>query len=118
MPQGFSGRVKVEWLDDGRDMQLLEELVYTDKNGRKWIALRGAIVNGASIPKVLWSLLGSPFVGKYRRASVIHDVYCDMHLRPAQEVHDVFLEMLLWDGVEEGVARMMYHAVNSFGPRW
>jgi Protein of unknown function (DUF1353) len=37
----------------------------------------GAIVGGASIPQVFWSIIGGPFEDKYREASVIHDYYCE-----------------------------------------
>ena len=115
----FNNTVKVEWLsDDPRKMRLLEDVVFTDSKDRHWIALRGAIIDGASIPKFFWRVIGSPFVGYYRRASVIHDVYCENHLRPAQEVHDVFKEMMLADGVPDIKAETMYNAVNTFGPRW
>lgn len=115
----FSNTVKSEWLeDDPRKMRILEDVVFTDSKGRKWIALEQSIVDGASIPRFFWRVIGSPFVGFYRRPSVIHDVYCVNQLRPAQEVHDCFLEMMLADGVTEKKAATMYNAVNSFGPRW
>jgi len=117
-PGTFSGLVKVTWLEGPRDMQLFEELKYRDLNGRMWIALKGAIINGASIPKFFWRIVGSPFVGLYRRPSVIHDVYCGNQLRPAQEVHDVFKEMMFQEGVSTIKVKAMFNAVNTFGPRW
>ena len=30
-------------------------------------------MDGASIPRPLWSLVGAPYVGDYRRASIVHD---------------------------------------------
>lgn len=114
----FNNTVKVEWLNDGRRMRLLERVVFTDKNKRRWIALQRSIIDGASIPRFFWRVIGSPFVGKYRRSSVIHDVYCENQLRPAQEVHDCFKEMLLADGVSKIKTDTMYNAVNTFGPRW
>jgi hypothetical protein len=114
----FNDRVLAEWLDDGRSMQLHRELRYTDLSGREWIALDRSIVDGASIPEIFWPVIGSPFVGLYRRPTVIHDVYCENQLRPAQEVHDVFFEMMLQEGVDRFKARMMFKAVDRHGPRW
>jgi hypothetical protein len=73
----FSGNPKTEWLcehGEDRDMCLLETFWYTDPLGRRWEAPKGSIINGASIPRTLWSSIGSPFTGNYRRASIIHDV--------------------------------------------
>ena len=118
-PGKFSGPVRVEWLEsDPRKMQLLEEVAYRDLKGKLWFAYRASIIDGASIPRFFWRVIGSPFIGKYRRPSVIHDVYCENQLRPAQDVHDVFKEMMLQDGVKEVKAETMYQAVNNFGPRW
>ncbi|MDL2357639.1 MAG: DUF1353 domain-containing protein [Pseudomonadota bacterium] len=73
----FSGNPKTEWMcDDGEDrnMRLLEPFWYTDPQGRRWDAPAGSVTNGASIPRTLWSSVGSPFTGNYRRASIIHDI--------------------------------------------
>lgn len=73
----FSGNPKTEWLCDqgeDRNMRLLEPFWYVDPQGRRWEAPKGSITNGASIPRTLWSSVGSPFTGNYRRASIIHDV--------------------------------------------
>ena len=115
----FSGKVKVEWLDnDPRKMRLLETIIFTDKLGLEWEAPKGSVIDGASIPRFFWRVIGSPFVGYYRRPSVIHDVYCETMSRPAQDVHDMFFEAMIADGVEDDKAQRMYQAVNSFGPRW
>jgi hypothetical protein len=73
----FSGNPKTEWLcQHGEDcnMCLLEAFWYIDPQGRRWEAPKGAVTNGASIPRTLWSSIGSPFTGNYRRASIIHDI--------------------------------------------
>lgn len=77
----FSGNPKTEWLVDesgsDRNMRLLEDFWYLDPDGRRWPAPRGSVVDGASIPRPLWSVVGSPYVDDYRRASIVHDVACD-----------------------------------------
>lgn len=115
----FSGDVEVMWpADEPRIMVLTKELVYRDKKGTFWTAPAGARIDGASIPKFFWRVIGSPFIGLYRRASVIHDVYCVTQTRLAQDVHDCFHEMMLADGVPEQKAQTMFQAVDKFGPRW
>lgn len=77
----FSSGPKVEWLTDGygpdRNMQLLEDFIYTDPGNKDWKAGKGRIVNGASIPRALWITVGAPYVGDYRKASVVHDTACE-----------------------------------------
>src|SRR5947207_3005769 len=74
----FIGDVEAKWLvENGQDrrMELLHEFSYIDTSGKRWTAPNGWIIDGASIPRFLWTLVGSPFTGSYRRASVIHDYY-------------------------------------------
>lgn len=75
----FSGEPVTRWLtepDDDRRMQLLELFRFQDPAGEFWDASVGSTVDGASIPRPLWTLVGSPYTGDYRRASVVHDVAC------------------------------------------
>lgn len=113
----YSGKVQTEWLDE-RKMTLLSDLKYTDPEGQEWLAPKGAKIDGASIPRMLWSMIGSPFSGKYRNASVIHDVACDEKKRPWQSVHRAFYHAMRASDVEPLQAKIMYAAVNNFGPRW
>lgn len=76
----FSGEPLTRWLterDVDRRMQLLALFSFTDPAGTLWDAPADWMVDGASIPRPLWTLIGSPFTGDYRRASVVHDVACD-----------------------------------------
>ena len=77
----FSGEPQALWLtEDGtedRRMRLLENFWFRDPVGKKWEASKDAVVDGASIPRALWTLLGSPYTGDYRRASIVHDIACD-----------------------------------------
>jgi hypothetical protein len=114
----FIGKVVVEWLPDGRNMKLMESFAYVDPYGQKWNAPAGSVINGASIPQFAWSIIGGPFEGKYREASVIHDVACRNKDRPWQDVHEAFYMAMLASGVDPLKAKVMYAAVYHFGPRW
>ena len=71
----FSGYPLTRWKGN-RIMILEEDFFYIDKKGKKWLAPKGvAELNGATIPRKLWSIIGSPFIGPYRRASVVHDYF-------------------------------------------
>lgn len=117
----FTNRVVTEWLKDTNDdrlMRLEEDFTYIDANGITWTAIKGSLTDGASIPRAFWSLMGGPLAGKYRRAAVIHDVYCKNQSRPYQAVHKMFHEAMITDGVGKIKAKTMYWAVNVFGPKW
>ena len=73
----FSGDPKTIWLSEAsadRRMELIEAFWFEDRAGRRWDAGAGSIVDGASIPPSLWALVGSPYTGDYRRASIVHDI--------------------------------------------
>jgi hypothetical protein len=77
----FSGEPRTLWLTEGgddRDMRVLEPFSYIDPSGTRWNAPVDSIIDGASIPRALWTLVGSPYTGDYRRASIVHDVACDL----------------------------------------
>jgi hypothetical protein len=114
----FIGKVQTEWLDDGRRMRLLSRFSYVDPDERQWHAPAKWIVDGASIPQAGWSIIGGPFEGRYRAASVIHDVACVQKERPWEAVHQAFYYAMLASGVEVTTAKLMFAAVYHGGPRW
>jgi hypothetical protein len=114
----YSGYVEARWENDGRSMTLLSELRYTDPDGVVWIAPAGSQVDGASIPRSLWSLMGGPFEGKYRNASVLHDVAYDQHNKPWQVCDRMFYNAMRCSGVSAVEAGTMYYALRKFGHHW
>jgi len=117
----FTNTVKVEWVrgDEGeRRMRLLEDFGYIDPKGRQWLAPKGYVTDGASIPRVFWSLAGAPFDGQYREAAVIHDMYCDTKSEPWQDVHRIFYYANRAAGVSELKSKILYSAVVAGGPKW
>lgn len=114
----YSGPIETRWEDDGITMVLLNELRYTDPYGQVWVAPAGSRVNGASIPKVFWSMIGGPFEGKYRNASVLHDVAYDEQTRPWQEVDRMFYNAMRCSGVGAITAKTMYYTLVRHGRHW
>ena len=102
----------------GRTMKIKNDFSFIDSSGKRWLAPGGSIVDGASIPRVFWSLLGGPYEGLYRDASVVHDVACVTRTRRWEDVHLMFYEAMLISGVSINKAKIMYAAVYYFGPRW
>ena len=114
----YKGRVVAEWLKDGRLMRLVEPFSFSDWRGVIWDAPADSKVDGASIPRLGWTVVGGPFEGKYREASVIHDVACVRKNRPWKETHLVFYAGMRASGVPPGLAKRMFAAVYHFGPDW
>lgn len=114
----FSASPITRWNPDGRSMTLLNELRYTDPRGHVWIAPADSVVDGASIPRSLWTFMGGPFEGKYRNASVLHDVAYDQHDRPWQDCDRMFYNAMRCSGVGPVEAKTMYYALYRFGRHW
>ena len=112
----FSGNPKTEWLPDpgraDRDMKLLEDFSYTDPAGRVWMAPAGSIVNGASIPRALWSSVGSPYTDDYRNASVVHDIACDTTSIPRKDADEMFYYACITGGCSKRQAALLYAGVR------
>jgi hypothetical protein len=114
----YSGYPETRWHSDGRTMTLLNELRYTDPNGVVWVAPAGSKVDGASIPRTLWTFMGGPFEGRYRNASVLHDVAYEQKKRPWQDCDRMFYNAMRCSGVGAVEAKTMYYALVRFGNHW
>lgn len=111
----FSGNPKTEWLSergDDRDMRIIEPFWYIDPAGRRWDVPAGTIINGASIPRTLWSSVGSPYTGDYRRAAVVHDAVVGREgvLRP--EADTMFYYACLAGGCSLIQGKLLYAGVR------
>jgi hypothetical protein len=114
----FSGNPETEWQEDHRNMVLLKPFSYTDSDGKTWQVPAGGIANGATIPRALWSQVGAPFVGKYRRASIVHDYFVgegqnpDVTLEERKKADKMFYDACLTDKCSKTFARMLYLGVR------
>lgn len=98
--------------------KLKNNLRFIDEAGIVWQAAAGLITDGASIPGVFQPFVGAPFEPLFIRAAVVHDHYCDRHVRPWRSTHRVFYEGLVAQGVPVANAKVMYLAVVLGGPKW
>jgi hypothetical protein len=114
----FNGEPVTKWNPDGRSMTLLTELRYIDPHGVEWVAPIGSVVDGASIPRYLWSIMGGPFEGQYRKASVLHDVAYGEKKRPWQDCDRMFYYAMRCSGVNAVQAKTMFYALYRFGHHW
>lgn len=117
----FSGPIITKWLEHtgpDRNMLIVDPITFQDKDGTKWHVPKDAIIDGASIPRVFWTFFGPPFVGDYRRASVIHDYFCDTKSKPWEKVHRMFYLAARAGGVSHRKAKSMYAAIRKWGRKW
>jgi len=114
----YVGEIIVNFGKSSREMTVVKAFSFFDSLGREWRVPAGTHTDGASIPRVLWTVFGGPFEGKWRRAAIVHDYYCDTHLMPRDQVNSMFYEALLVDGVNVLTAKTMYAAVSIGAPPW
>ena len=109
--------VKCVLLRNGRDIRLIEPVVFIDPEGRTWRADAGRTVNGLSVPRFFWRIQ-PPLTGKAREASVIHDVLCVDCPVSSRYAHWVFYCAMRANGVGPIEAFDRWAAVRMFGPRF
>lgn len=120
-PAKFIGKVALEWLDDDPfipRMRLLEEFGFQDARGKSWIAQKGSVLDGRSLPLVFRDAFGLPFQGRYRKTSVLYDHYCHAMSEQWPDVHRMFYAASIAEGVEETQAKLMYMVLYAGGLRW
>lgn len=95
-----------------------QEFGFVDTGKYGWMAKKGLLTDGASIPPWAQPFVGNPFEKAFIKAAVIHDHYCDRHVRPWRQTHRVFYDALLESGVSKSKAGIMYFAILVGGPKW
>ena len=105
--------LKVNIVDD--NVFILFEDVVVESLGYNITVKKGFDFDGASIPKWLWSIYGSPLNGNYVVASLIHDgLYASQKV--SKIVSDkIFLDIMKQSNVGYIKRTSMYLAVKMFG---
>ena len=60
-------------------MELLDNYMQIFEDGSKCVVPKGYITDGASIPKIAWSIVGSPYSRPYLYAAIVHDFRYEAH---------------------------------------
>lgn len=105
--------LKVNIVDD--NVFILFEDVVVESLGYSITVKKGFDFDGASIPKWLWSIYGSPLNGNYVVASLIHDgLYASQKV--SKRMSDkIFLDIMKQSNVGYLKRTSMYLAVAVFG---
>jgi hypothetical protein len=69
--RSFTGEFEFKWGGDGRTMTLTSPLRYTNPKGIVWDVPAGAETDGASIPRMLWTIVGGLCVPKTSSAAYV-----------------------------------------------
>lgn len=99
---------------------LIEHFQYEDTYFGLFTVLAGAITDGASIPRLLWTFLGSPMIdSRVFRAAVVHDqLYCSNGIigqLSRKSCDAIFRRALIEAGVSQAKAWLYYSGVRSGG---
>ena len=105
--------LELEIIDD--NLFILSKDKSVESLGYSITVKKGFDFDGASIPKWLWSIYGSPLNGDYVVASLIHDgLYASQKL--SKSVSDkIFLDVMKQSSVGYIKRTSMYLAVTMFG---
>lgn len=102
----------------GNLYELLEDATITF-NEISVVVKAGFKYDGASIPRIFWVPVGSPYHPGFMRAALFHDSIYGSHIQTKEFSDNLFHTLLLEDGIQEVIAMEMYTAVHLFGkPFW
>ena len=109
----FSGKTVLERIDS-TVYELKSSLSFENEKYKVTIK-SGLMTDGASIPKIFWSIIGCPLNGKYVGSALIHDGLYASHILSKEESDLLFLDMMKDNGVAKWRRKLMYYAVKYFG---
>jgi Protein of unknown function (DUF1353) len=118
MNRHFSDDPLTIWLTGvgpDRDMVMDRDFWFIDRYGKRWEAPKGEKIDGASIPRALWTLVGSPYTGHYRRASIVHDIACRQAGSNSQLRRKA--DLMFYDACREGECTIQQATILYIGVR-
>ena len=109
----FSGNVELNELNE-TEWTLKEDVSFTNEHFKIFVK-SGFITDGASIPKLFWSIVGSPLEADLLLPAIIHDGLYTNETLSRDVCDDLLREMLLLNCVSQLKANLIYSAVRMFG---
>ncbi len=73
----------------------------------------GFTTDGASIPRIVWTIIGSPWSGRYARASVVHDYLYQTMQFTRYQTDLIFYQAMGILGVPRWKRSLMHFSVRS-----
>jgi hypothetical protein len=117
---GFEGRVVVEWLDDPfvPSMRTVEDFGFRQKTGKVWKVARGQVFDARGLPPLFGDLVGPPYAGGFRKASMVYESATQTMTEKWDEAQRMFFEAAVAEGVAPLDAKAMYLVLVLQGSRW
>ena len=104
---------------EGSDYELAESFFFQAKVERVWDVVvhvkPGFKTDGASIPRLLWRVFGSPYDPDIFPSAIGHDALYRGEIVPRKDADRAFLKMMEKSGVPEKKRRLVYRGVRWFG---
>lgn len=105
-----------------------EKLVFVDAAGGEWLAPKGTLTDGISVPRLALWLTDGRFAKESLKAAVVHDAHCQSEnetrtpdqyrTKPWKTVHRMFYEACIAGGTFPLKAKILFAGVWLGGPRW
>jgi len=105
---------KIQEIND-KEYQVTQNYRATLPNNDIIRVKKGFVYDGASIPRLFWSLIGSPFTGTHTRAAFIHDALYAGEIYDRKTCDWIFLQILQQHGCSWIKRNILYFAVRTFG---
>ena len=99
----------------GRQTYILLEDIIVNSLGYQIKLLKWFDFDAASIPKMFWSIIGSPFTGNYTTPAAIHDGLYAGEILDRKVCDDIFLDLMKQYKVSYVRRYAMYWAVRLGG---
>jgi len=109
----FLNTLKIEMVDEQLYL-LLEDLKFQNELYNITVH-KNFDFDAISIPKVLWSIVGSPLTGKVVRSAVVHDALYSAQICSRKECDKIFKDMMKADIVNDYSAITIFIVVRLFG---
>ena len=98
---------------DGVTRELADDYIFNTWDRRTVFIPKGYTTDLASIPRIAWTLIGSPGHGKYAIPSIVHDWLCSTE-HDWVDSAEIFLEAMEKFKVNPVKRVIIYWAVRSF----
>lgn len=112
----FTKHPALRFLVEGELAEVVEDFEYhvgSEDSNEVIKVPKGFVTDGASIPKIFWSIIGGPW-GKYGYAAVVHDYLYHIKIYTRKKSDKIFLEAMGVLGVSKWKRITMYWAVRLF----
>lgn len=110
----FHGEIVIHPLPNGKTWEMRDWVAVELKDGVIFIPML-FILDFASIPRLFWTVIGSPATGKHRRGALFHDWLYATQSLDRKECDDIFNAIMKYDKVNVIKRNIVYYTVRTFG---